>query len=404
VADSDEAPSGADAREDGAACGGEQATRRGSGFAGRIDDGPGPFGIYPWLLVGIGAVSNVVHGRARPVWVSAPLLGLFIVLVLAAIWFGFRRGPGDRLASGLLVALTADAIVLNGYFGHGMAMVFPLAAIAGGVVVPWTRRPWPTVVVGVLSVVAGVETWLRGASAGDAFTVWYSTLISGFIVSIILLLFGAIRELRETREELARTAVSEERLRFARDLHDLLGHTLSVMVIKAQAVRKLMPRDTALAADQAADIETIGRDALRQVRLAVSGYRGRGLAAELDGARTALRDAGIEPTVRQEGTPLPEEAGSLLGWAVREGVTNVIRHSGAGTCEISVHGRADTAVLSIRDDGRGGSPVLGNGLRGLTERVGGAGGRLRAGPDELGGYVLTVTVPLNTLPGKGNVS
>ncbi|GLY77888.1 two-component sensor histidine kinase [Actinoallomurus iriomotensis] len=373
-------------------------------FAGRIDDGPGPFGIYPWLLVGAGAVSDVAHGRARPLWASAPLLGLFVALVLAAIWFGFRRGRGDRLASGLLVALTADAFVLNAWFGHGMAMLFPLAAMAAGVVVPWTRRPWPVVVVGMLAVLGGVATWLRGASPGDGFTVGYSTLISGFIVSIILLLFGAIRELRETREELARTAVSEERLRFARDLHDLLGHTLSVMVIKAQAVRKLIPRDTGLAAGQAADIETIGRDALRQVRLAVSGYRGRGLAAEIDGARTALRDAGIEPTVRQEGTPLPDEAGSLLGWVVREGVTNVIRHSGAGTCEISVHGRVDTAVLSIRDDGRGGPPVMGNGLLGLTERVSGAGGRLQAGPDERGGYRLTVTVPLNTLPVKGDVS
>jgi two-component system sensor histidine kinase DesK len=93
------------------------------------------------------------------------------------------------------------------------------------------------IVVIPLSVTAGVTTWLRGASGGDSFTVWYSTLISGFIVATILALFAAIRELRTTRDELARTAVSEERLRFSRDLHDLLGHTLSVMVIKAQAVR-----------------------------------------------------------------------------------------------------------------------------------------------------------------------
>jgi len=374
------------------------------GFAGRIDDGPGPLGIYPWLLVGGGAVADVAHGRARPVWASAPLLGVFVVLILAAIWFGFRRGRGDRLATGLLVALTVDAFVLDVWFGHNMDMLFPLAAMGCGVVVPWTRRPWPVVAVGALSLLAGVTAWLRGASAGVAFAVWYSTLISGFIVSVILLLFGAIRELRETREELARTAVTEERLRFARDLHDLLGHTLSVMVIKAQAVRKLVPRDTGLAVEQAADIETIGRDALRQVRLAVSGYRGQGLATEIDGARTALRDAGIEPTVRQEGAPLPEETGSLLGWAVREGVTNVIRHSGARTCVISVDGRGDTAVLSIRDDGRGGPAVPGNGLRGLGERVGGAGGRVEAGPADRGGYVLTVTVPVPTLAGRGGGS
>jgi two-component system, NarL family, sensor histidine kinase DesK len=381
---------------------GEQVTGHGeepaAGFAVRVEDGPGPFGIYPWLLVGVGAVSQVLHGRAQPVWASAPLLLLFVGLVLAAIWFGFRRGRGDRLAVGLLIALTVDAFVLAGWFGHNMNALFPLAAMACGVVVSWTRRPWPMIVVGSLSVLAGVAAWLRGTSAEDAFAVWYSTLISGFIVATILVLFSAIRELRETREELARTAVSEERLRFARDLHDLLGHTLSVMVVKAQAARKLIPRDGELAVEQAADIETIGRDALRQVRLAVSGYRGQGLSAEIDGARTALRDSGIELTVRRRGTPLPDEAGALLGWVVREGVTNVIRHSGAACCEIAVDGRDGTAVLSIRDDGRGGSAPQGNGLQGLTERIGGAGGRIEAGPAETGGYLLTVTLPFTTLP------
>ncbi|MDN3359315.1 sensor histidine kinase [Actinomadura sp. DC4] len=368
------------------------------GIAEHVQDGPGPFSIYPWLLVGLGAVSEVAHGRARPVWASAPLLALFVASVIAAIWYGFRRGRGDRLAVAMLIALTVDAFVLAAWFGHGMHTLFPLVAMACGVVVPWTRRPWPMIVMAPLSVAAALTAWLRGASAGDAFSVWYGTLISGFVIATILALFSAVTELRMTREELARTAVSEERLRFARDLHDLLGHTLSVMVIKAQAVRKLIPRDGGLAVEQAADIETIGRDALRQVRLAVSGYRGQGLAAEIDGARMALRDAGIELLVRQEGTPLPEETGSLLGWAVREGVTNVIRHSEAGNCEISVRAGEDTAVLAIRDDGRGGPPVKGNGLRGLTERVGGAGGRLEAGPAEPGGYLLTVTVPLATLP------
>ena len=381
-----------------------KAPKPSTGIAEHVQDGPGPFGIYPWLLVGLGAVSDVAHGRARPVWASAPLTLAFIALALTAIWFGFRRGRGDPLAVGLLIALTVDGFVLAGWFGHGMNMLFPLVAMACGVVVPWTGRPWPMIVVIPLSVTAGVTTWLRGASGGDSFTVWYSTLISGFIVATILALFAAIRELRMTREELARTAVSEERLRFSRDLHDLLGHTLSVMVIKAQAVRKLIPRDGGLAVEQAADIETIGRDALRQVRLAVTGYRGRGLAAEIAGARMALRDTGIGLLVRQEGTPLPDEAGSLLGWAVREGVTNVIRHSGAGNCEIVVTGHDGAAVLSISDDGSGGPPVKGNGLRGLTERVSGAGGRLHAGPAEGGGYVLTVTLPLTTLPVKEDVS
>lgn len=272
-------------------------------IADQVDDSPGPFGTYPWLLIGYNAFDDVISGRARPVWASGPLLAVYTGLLVVAIWYGYRRGQGDRLAVALLAAAGVDAFVLVGWFGHGMNELMPTLALGCGVVIPWGRRPWPAMVIAPLSIAAGLLAWIRGASAGDAIGSWYGTLISGFIIAFLLRLFAAIRELRATREELARTAVSEERLRFARDLHDLLGHTLSVMVVKAQAARKLAPRDAELAASQAADIEEIGRDALRQVRLAVSGYRGRGLAAEIDGARTALRDAGITATVRQEGTP-----------------------------------------------------------------------------------------------------
>ncbi|GAA4628354.1 sensor histidine kinase [Actinoallomurus vinaceus] len=367
-------------------------------IADQVDDAPGPFGMYPWLLIGYSAFAEVVSGRARPVWASGPLLAIYAGLLVTAIWYGFRRGQGDRLAVTLLAAAGVDAFVLVGWFAHGMSALMPTLALGCGVVIPWGRRPWAAMIITPLSVVAGLLAWVRGASAGDALGTWYGTLISGFVIAMFLRLFGAIRELREAREELARTAVSEERLRFARDLHDLLGHTLSVMVVKAQAARKLAARDAELTARQAADIEEIGRDALRQVRLAVSGYRGRGLAAEIDGARTALRDAGITATVRQEGTPLPEEADALLGWAVREGVTNVIRHSGAETCEIAVVRQDGAAVLSVRDDGRG-APApsgtsQGNGLRGLVERISGSEGRLEAGPADGGGYRLTITLPL----------
>ncbi|MCO5993751.1 sensor histidine kinase [Actinoallomurus rhizosphaericola] len=389
----------------------------GTDVAAHIDDGPGPYGTYPWLLVGYSALSDVLHGRARPVWASGPLLALYVVLVVLAIWYGYRRGQGDRRAVVLLVAAGADAFILVGWFGHGMSQLMSTLALTCGVVLPWGRRPWPALVIAPLSVLAALLAWARGASAGNALGVWYGTLLSGFIIATMLRLFAAIRELRETRDELARTAVSEERLRFARDLHDLLGHTLSVMVVKAQAVRKIAARDPGLAAEQAADIEEIGRDALRQVRLAVTGYRGRGLDAEIDGARTALRDAGITARVRKEGTPLPAEADALLGWAVREGVTNVIRHSGAATCEISVIRQDGAAVLSVRDDGRGGPDPSGtgerpsgaadgpsgtgegNGLRGLAERIGGAAGRLEAGPADGGGYLLTITLPLKETVG-----
>ncbi|MCO5974564.1 sensor histidine kinase [Actinoallomurus soli] len=214
-------PSGEPAgpRADVPEAGGRGGTGTPTGVAAHVDDGPGPYGTYPWLLVGYSALSDVLHGRARPVWASGPLLGIYVVLVVLAIWYGYRRGQGDRRAVALLVAAGADAFILAGWFGHGMSQLMSTLALTCGVVVPWGRRPWPALVIAPLSVLAALLAWARGASAGDALAVWYGTLLSGFIIATMLRLFAAIRELRETRDELARTAVSEERLRFARDLH-----------------------------------------------------------------------------------------------------------------------------------------------------------------------------------------
>jgi len=221
---------------------------------------------------------------------------------------------------------------------------------------------------------------------------------------MILRLVSVIRELQETRQELARAAVDEERLRFARDLHDLLGHTLSVMVIKAQVARKLATRDPGLAAEQAADIERVGRQALTEVRQSVSGYRGRGISRELEQARTALADAGITVTVQQDGPPVPAASDTLLGWVIREGVTNVIGHSGGHHCEIGIRHLDEQAAVEIRDDGNGRPAVTlpsgGHGLGGLRERISAAGGKLEAGPRLGGGYRLLALIPVSASPGR----
>jgi two-component system sensor histidine kinase DesK len=240
-------------------------------------------------------------------------------------------------------------------------------------------------------VVAGAAHHIDGSEVGaNAFNV----LMSCGLVFAIRRMSAYIKELRETQAALARSAVEQERLRFSRDLHDLLGHTLSLVVVKAEVVRRLVPRDPQAAISQAADIETIGRNALAEVRQAVTGYRARTLAAELDGARTALADAGIALTVREGDAPLAPEADALFGWAVREGVTNVIRHSRARRCEIAVHRSGERATLEIRDDGVGpGAAGTGNGLRGLSERLEAAGGALRVEAGGTGGFLLTATLP-----------
>jgi len=365
----------------------------------QMAEGPGPIGLYPWLLVATGAVRDVQHGVASPAWLAGAGLAAFAAAYMSSLWIGLKLHR--RRTSLVLVALLAAlAIALSIGFRHNMYSLFPLTSIACGALVPWYEppgRPWAPLSVAALANLAALLGWIQGASAGDVFTLWYGTGLSGFVVAVIMKLTATIRQLRDTQEELARSAVEQERLRFARDLHDLLGHTLSLMVVKAQAVRKLATRDPELAAQQAADIETVGRQALTEVRQAVTGYRGRGLTAELDGARTALADAGIGAVVRQEGPPLPPEPDALLGWVVREAVTNVIRHSGARSCEIAVRYRGGTASAEITDDGRGGPTVhasSGHGLGGLAERTSAAGGTLDAGPRRGGGFTLTAKVPV----------
>ena len=171
------------------------------------------------------------------------------------------------------------------------------------------------------------------------------------VTAAILSLSEAVRELRAARQELARRAVEEERLRFSRDLHDLLGHTLSVIVVKSEAARRLAPRDLDAALAQVTDIEAVGRQALTEIREAVTGYREGSLATELDRARSALTAAGIEPRCDRSGPPLAPQTEALLGWVVREAVTNVVRHSGATRCEITVSRRPDRVRLTVTDDG-----------------------------------------------------
>ena len=175
--------------------------------------------------------------------------------------------------------------------------------------------------------------------------------MAGLIVMFITRMLRLIADLNAAREELARLAVADERLRFARDLHDLLGHTLSLIVVKSEAVRRLVHSDADAAARESGDIETVSRQALAEVREAVTNYRERSLEAELEGARIALSAAGIEATIHQSAERLPDTVESVLGWTVREGVTNVVRHSNGRHCAIDVRQVDGVAVLEICDDG-----------------------------------------------------
>ncbi|MEV7283685.1 sensor histidine kinase [Streptomyces sp. NPDC093252] len=380
-------------------------------------DAPGPpasgYSLLPWLLLGLGAFATLFQGRTGSPWIGGLGLLTFNSLYIYVVFRSFvpeaRRAAPTRVALALMTVLTCA--LAAGYGGYWL-LFFPLLGLAVGAAARGPRLGRTALGVTLL---AGVTAWYRENWGG--LDIAYATFMSTMVTAALLSLSEAVRDLRAAREELARRAVERERLRFSRDLHDLLGHTLSVIVVKSEAARRLAPRDLDAALGQIGDIESVGRQALTEIREAVTGYREGGLAEELDRARSALTAAGVRPEVRRAGPPLPARAEILFGWVVREAVTNVIRHSGARHCEIVLTGAGGEAGgrarLRVADDGRGPVPGAssghagdsdptrtGTGLRGLTERLAAAGGSLTAGPGAAGergrggGWVVTVELPL----------
>ncbi|MFI8531883.1 sensor histidine kinase [Streptomyces aquilus] len=377
---------------------------------------PGPpptgFSLLPWLLLGMGAFSNLFQaGTRQPVLGGIGLFvfnSLYIYVVFRAFTKQTRQARSTRVAL-VLMAVVTCALALG--YGGSWLYFFPLLGLATGAV---TRGPWlGRTGLALTALAAAVSSYREG---WDAVNIAYATFLSTMVTAAILSLSEAVRELRAAREELARRAVEEERLRFSRDLHDLLGHTMSVIVVKSEAARRLAPRDLDAAVAQITDIESVGRQALTEIREAVTGYREGSLSTELDRARSVLEAAGVQPVVRHSGPPLAAQTEALLGWVVREAVTNVVRHGqGVARCEISVEGEVGRVRVRVADDGggcggtgiagsgsgagagetgEGGGTRTGTGLRGLRERLAVAGGRLEAGAGARGGFVVTAELPV----------
>jgi two-component system sensor histidine kinase DesK len=159
-------------------------------------------------------------------------------------------------------------------------------------------------------------------------------------------------------------------------MHDLLGHTLSVVVLKSELAQKLMSRDPAKALQEIADIERISRQGLAEVREAITGYRSSGLAAEIEHVRDTLTSAGIDTTIEAHQLKLAPAQESALSLALREAATNVIRHAAATKCHIKFYSQDGSALMEVQDDGRGSDAPFGNGLSGMSERIHALGGVL----------------------------
>ena len=201
--------------------------------------------------------------------------------------------------------------------------------------------------------------------------------------------------LAEARQELARLAAENERARIARDLHDLLGHSLTTITVKAGLARRLGQTDPSRALQEIAEVEALARRSLADVRAAVSNYHEVTLAGELASGRELLRAAGVAADIPRAVEVVDPVHQELFGWAVREGVTNIVRHAHASSCAV----RLSPSSVEIVDDGIGASvaPAIdsgrsGNGLVGLRERVAAAGGAVDAGPRQPQGWRLRVSL------------
>jgi len=295
------------------------------------------------------------------------------------------RSPTSLILFGVLVALVLALCLL---YGNSFLWLFIGVSAIAGVTLPMRSAFVAVVIFTLLPLVISV-----GASGGIARVDWLQIiplmlLVRGIGVDMIgaARLSGAIRELQAAREELARLAVMEERQRLSRDLHDLLGHTLSMITLKSELAGRLVEQEPARAIQEIREVERAARHTLREVREAVAGYRQPRLESELDGARQILSAAGVACQIEHSAGELEPSTDAVLAWAVREGVTNVIRHSRARRCFIRLTHENSTVCAEVINDGprrrqlEGAKARTGSGLSGLNERVNSHGGRMEAGP------------------------
>ncbi|MFC7385642.1 sensor histidine kinase [Sphaerisporangium rhizosphaerae] len=341
--------------------------------------------FYPVSDVTSGAITGT-----KAYWAVASLVA-FVTCYIATVLSPKDYGEPGRWTAPLLSVLVLMAIVLPIIFGGGWVALPVYVTVVISMGLP--SRVALAGIAGMAGVVV-VDGRLSGADGGAIALLVMQVVTLGVLFMSVRNTRVLLNRLHRAQSEVARLAAGEERLRIARDLHDLLGHSLSLIVLKSELAGRLAESGSSKATGEIRDIESVARMALQEVREAVTGYRQRGLSEELDSARAALDAAGVNVVVRTTGTPLPDTLDGLFGWAVREGITNVVRHARARRCEITVTYHEGKAGLEVTDDGHGdGTYEPGSGLTGLAERVQAAGGTLDAGPSAGGGFHLRVTVP-----------
>ncbi len=315
-----------------------------------------------WLLAYLGFLAMPwLVGAQLQLWPTLLAIGLFLPLYFRSWWLTNRPQLGCAFA----IALIGYALLPANWCAH--TFVIYACAIVG--LQRDSRLALGSVAL-ILLVFVALCRWLELSPIVDAVTL---------IVGMAVAAGNHIQQQQRRRQAILRLSQAEvenlarlaERERIGRDLHDLLGHTLSLIALKSDLARRLSDRDPARARQEIAEVERIAREGLSQVRTAVTGIRAAGLHTELARVRLMLEAADLSLQTELSDEPLPVEVETALAFVLREACTNVVRHARASKVEVKLHTTADRARLSIRDDGRGGidSAPSGNGLRGLRERV-----------------------------------
>ena len=368
-----------------------------------------------WLVYLVGPVSDLFGHRHGVLWIAGGLaitLAFCFVYIAALVNWGERPRLG-RAGLAAIVVLAALACVV---YGKNWTPLWIYVSAATGVIIagePNGRRRalWGVLAVGVLYL---FFSWLAHEGATDFFVILLPVLLIGLAMIGFRLQIGLMHELAQARETVAKLATNEERLRLARDMHDLTGQSLSMITLKSELAAKRLgklpasaERDVVLG--DLGDIGRVSRQTLHDIREAVSGYRRPTLAIEVITARNALDAAGMrlddDPGLTLRSGTFDADSEAVLAWCLREAVTNVIRHSGAKNCRIRLTERPGELSLEVADDGRGlghahaDAPAgQGAGLRGMSERLSTEGGRLSLGaadPARVHGFKLTATVPVD---------
>src|SRR6266480_3733493 len=362
-----------------------------------------------WLPFIIPAFVSLFQAHLTMPRLISILVGatLFLAIYLFASW---RRAQSLVATSSLprhpgastwltIVALTVVSLLLVLLGGSAwLALFFYTCGYVGGSL----PVRWTILTATAIALLATAICWFTGIG-------WLNLVQTVVFIPAIIIITRVVMwsittswALDTARKEIARLAVMTERLRIARDLHDLLGHNLSLIALKSELAKRLVNVAPERAIVEISDVENVARTTLQEVREAVSAFRQPTLKSELYAAQEILAAAGIN--YRFDGNDsiidaLPTTIEAVLSWTVREGVTNVIRHSRAHQCTIRTTRDAQEIAIEIIADGAGASIMNisdseGNGLRGLNERVEILGGRCEASPRNDGGFILAVTVPL----------